>query len=344
MYYRMNDNKTKLLCLVYVGLINMKENELVDIYAFKSIKITLICIGFLISYLSVKTKIFYKYIHIFLHILLITLNYTNKYISSFNHLFTVSLYICIYNLLKYCCIWNIFSNVSNLKNIYGFILFECFNNIINICYNKSYIIFSSTLYTIFHILCIIICYQIHKLPDKDNIIYFDFISRNILMLLIHNICTELYLENTEFLVTQTNVLFYLLGIIYGIILSKINPKIYFLSVPLIVIILYNFYSSNVYSVFLNMLCMPIKFIMYAPYSLDGRIYAIVSTDILIKISLSYIKQFFSIQYFVTQIILYVAWTCSMFFLSNIHIYNINYIDKSIEENNLKNNIDIIINE
>lgn len=297
---------------------------------------------FSICYLSLNTVIKYHYINYFVHISIPVLYYFKNFLSTN---FLTSLILFTNYVLTYTVCWNTLCIHSYVKSNFNiFIFFGIIQNLLNLILQyiiidldeiKSLIVIS--------ILNIISCFQIKLLnSEKDHERkknFIDIFSLRVWYMIFYTFLTNLFYDKFK-MKLPSNFIYLAINSFYLIFAKKQCIKIIFYSVPVIFAI-YSNLELNIRNSIINTIYIPLKCFMYIAYESKQRIY-MINIDVISYFFSLYINKY--IEYNIWYNLVLIPWI----FLMRVLLL-CNKIDKrkeqlNIEENNLKNNIDIVINE
>ena len=325
-------------------------NELIFIDRIESDFIfSLYNILFSLSYCAIITKVLYSYCHIIWHSLTIIFLYTFKYFTvrkqffcSFKYLYLKIMNITVWNGM--CIKYNYRNSLKPfiaLSSIYN-ILDNTKTNVINFLHGKIEIS------SLIHISCVLnillICFN-YKLNDTKhtNTLFFDLLSKKfILMFLFSSITNFIYISDNlnTYIDLRLYISIFILQNYINTCAYKNSIKLLFISLPVFLLFTKFYIKSQIMltSIY-NNIGLPILYILCIQYNPNGRIYALNICYIMVPTIIEYIHiQSEYINCF--NIIL-----CGiLYYIHDVVQLNIKKEIQHDEENSIKNNIHIIINE
>lgn len=309
-------------------------------------KTTMLIGTFSICYMTLNTSTKYKFINYFIHIFLSIFLFVSSY---FSEQLNTSIILFTKDILIYTVGWNTLCIHSTVKESYfKFILYGIFNNLILSSTNyinkleisKTLLL---TLVSVLNVICLMYIKIIGKTDDFIRKKYFiDIFSPRLWYMVIFS--TFCYILSTPFEKTLDKSSSYAVTFTSQYVfiqLSKRNyQKILFYFIPILYAILFNLkYNFNI--LLLNVLAIPTKTYLFIAYESRQRIY-IACIDVIVKYVTLYVNTF--IDYNIYYNALFIVFFPLMHIFYKCYRADIKSEESLIEENYLKNNIDIIINE
>ena len=301
---------------------------------------------FSLSYCAIITKVKYNYCNILFYILLLIFHYTYHFLDINKYIFNSVVYI-----FDKLTLINVLSEVitqSNYKIVFrNTILFGSFYNILlnfqDILIHKLKEINNFNYIHSGIIILIIILNLVNK--NKHNILkdkYFDLASRRFLLIsgygIIHLILDIFNMTDIDFIISIISyVLFQKLIVICSI---KNLTKLYIVYTPFLIFILNRFVSSiYISNLNNNIIYITIVGLTTINQQLNSRLYCFVCMFIILPTIIENLYYYHkNIEYL--SILLYPI----LNHIHNIYLNDIEFEKNNIEENSIKNNVDIIINE
>ena len=304
---------------------------------------------FSLSYCAIITKVLYSYCHIIWHTLTIIFLYTFKYFTIRKEIFLSYKYL--YLKLMNITVWNGMCIKYNYRNsLKPFIALSSIYNIFD--NSKNYLvnlfvkkIENSLLVHISCILNILLIYLNYKINDTKhtNTIYFDLISNKfIMMFLFSGVTNFIYFSdnlNNDFNL-QLYISIFILQNYINICAYKNSIKYIIISLPVFILLIKVYVKSQIMleSTY-NNIVLPILYILSMQYHSNGRIYTLNICYIILPTIVGYVN--IKNEYMnCLNIVLYGI----LYYIYEIIKINIKKENQHYEENSIKNNIDIIINE
>lgn len=292
------------------------------LYSYCNIIWHMLTIAFLYTYnyLDMNNQLLYSYKYLFHKFMSITVwhgvSVKYNYLTSLKPIFTLS---CIYNILENSKIYfvDILSNYIENKNL---IHMSCFLNIILSLFN----------FKIIHI-------------NHSNTLFFDLFSKKFIVLFVFVLSYKIIvncdsLENTSYIGVYI-ILFIIKMYINTCAHKKFITGIIY-SLPVFMIISKLFLKSYIYlNSITNSVQLPIMYLVCMQYNSNGFIYSLNIITIILPSIVDLI-----IRKHILWNMLIILLSISLYYVYEIIQLNIKKEIINNEENSIKNNIDIIINE
>jgi len=305
---------------------------------------------FALSYCAIITKVLYNYCNIIWHVFTILFLYCNKYLNLRKQIYYS--YKFVYKQLMNITVWNGMCIKYNYRNsLKPFItlssIYNIFDNaseiIINYIKNKISINQLVHISCLLNIILIILNFKINDTKTYYNTQYFDLLSKKFIIIFSYSIvCNFLYISDTltEIIKKSSYIYLFILQLCVNICAYKNYIKYFLLLLPLFLIVSKFVVKSNIMLISVtNNIQFPILYILCLQYSTNGRIYILNICSIMVPTVVDYL----SLTNEYVNIIIILLYAVLYYIYDTINI-NIKTEIQHDEENSIKNNIDIIINE
>ena len=316
---------------------------------YSDFKYSLYNILFSLSYCAIITKVCYNHCHIIWHCLTIIFMYGNKYLKL-----NLQIYFSfkfLYKQLMKITIWNGMCIKYNYRNALK--PFITLSSILNIFENTSTIIISLikhklTTITWIHIGCflnIVLIFMNFKINETkiNNTPFFDLLSKKVIIAILFSFTCNLlyYCDNLNDKITYISIgSLFLLQFCVSFSASKNNIKFILVLFPIFLSLTKCLTKSKIMlNSVTNNIQLPIIYILCLQYNTNGIIYLLNICCIIIPTVIQYLS--FTNEYINFCILLL---SPLLYYIYNILNLNIKKEIQRDEENSIKNNIDIILNE
>lgn len=306
-------------------------------------------ICFSLSYCAIITKFVYNKCNILWHILTIAFIYSYTFFelkmsvfSSFNYIYKKFMNITIWNGM--CLKYNYRNSIKS---------FITLSSILTVLENSKVFLVKSIRQKISnsnlkHFSCLINCLLIIfnlqiKNTKESNTLFFDLFSKKVIILFlfatIYNVI--FFCDN---LTDEISIVIYISVLVLQLFINYCAynnyTKYILITMPVFLMISQLFIKSNTLKTTItNNIQLPIIYILCIQYNINGLIYALNISTIIIPTIIEYCMiQNIYINCFV--FLLYIV----LYYVYDIIKLNINKEIQTDEENSIKNNIDIILNE
>ena len=346
-------NFSKRCIFLYVSIFYFQNvlNELLFKKNQTDFAFSLYNIIFSLSYCAIITKVLFNHCNIIIHCMATIFIYMNKYIVVSPEI--ISSYKFLYKQFSNITVWNCMCVRYNYRNsLKPFITLSSIYNLLDITESRVVnLLLSFEMISIYivHINCfmnvilIILNLKIKERETKSNVTYFDLISKKFVVLFIFTVlCNFLFFSEvlSEFWNMKVGLSLFIFHNLVSFCVFK-TKYVYFVSLLPIFLVYTKYYMNSgvLLKYIINITYLPILYMVCLQYRINGRIYALNICYIMVPTIIEYLEvRNEYINYLIAPI---------AFFLYNINEIiklNIQKEIETIEENSIKNNIDIIINE